>query len=88
MSIDLVEKAHARYQHDNARFTDNDAVARSITPRNGGQMVQHQGRTYVVLVGPEGLLAIYRASASGALREVNWCGTLFARVARAAGHRV
>jgi hypothetical protein len=87
MTADLIEKAHARFQHDNARFGHNEIVRSTITPRGGPDRLA-RGAGVCRPRRPRGLVGhLPRVPERGAAR-----GQLERRGVRAggelAGHRV
>jgi hypothetical protein len=63
---DLTRRALAAYY----RTAASDGVVAIDQPAGGGDVVEHDGRLYVVLRNAAGTLAVYRVRGSGALRRM------------------
>jgi hypothetical protein len=63
---DLTRRAIAAYY----RTAKADGVTAIDHPAGGGDVVEHEGKTYVVLANVNGTLAVYRVRTSGQLKRL------------------
>jgi hypothetical protein len=61
---DLTRRAFAAY------FKEARGWGEPVQPSNGSGVVEHDGKTYVVLLNSNGTLAVYRVRNSGALKRL------------------